>query len=168
LAQNTPVEAVELEYPVRIERYELVPDSGGAGRFRGALAVRRDIRLLVEEASFARYGDRQRFAPFGLFGGKEGGKGKFVLNPGTPGERPLKSKGLDQLKRDDVVSLRMPGAGGYGDPLERDPAAVAADVADGKVSAEAAGRDYGVVIDPDGKLDEAGTRAERERRRSGA
>ncbi len=162
--KNTPVEAVELEYPVRIERYELVPDSGGAGRFRGALGVRRDIRVLVDEASFARYGDRQRFGPFGLFGGKEGGRGRFVLNPGTPGEKPLKSKGLDQLRRDDVVSLRMPGAGGYGDPLQRDPALVAADVLDGKVAAAAALRDYGVVLDAAGRVDETATRAERARR----
>lgn len=146
--KNTPVEAVELEYPVRIERYEFIPDSGGAGKFRGALGLRRDIRVLVD-VSFARYGDRQRFAPFGLFGGKEGAPGKFVLNPGTPEERPLKSKGLDYLKAGDVVSLRLPGAGGYGNPLERDPALVLRDVRDGKVSLEAARRDYGVVVDPE-------------------
>lgn len=164
--KNTPVEAVELENPVRVERYELIPDSGGAGRFRGACGVRRDIRILIEEASFARYGDRQRTGPFGLFGGKEGGRGKFILNPGTPGEKPLKSKGLDKLKKGDLVSLRMPGAGGYGDPLERDPARVEADVQDGKVSVAAARREYGVIVDErTGKLDEAATRAERARLR---
>ena len=75
--RNTPIEAVELEYPVRIERYELIPDSGGAGKYRGALTVRRDIRVLIDNVSFARYGDRQKFAPFGLFGGKPGSKGKI-------------------------------------------------------------------------------------------
>lgn len=156
--KNTPVEAVELEYPVRIERYELIPDSGGAGRFRGALGLRRDIRLLIDDVSLARYGDRQRFAPFGLFGGKEGATGKFILNPGTPGERVLKSKGLDHLKKDDVVSLRLPGAGGYGDPRERDPALVLRDVRDGKVSLEAGRREYGVVVDPETwTIDEAAT-----------
>ncbi len=144
--KNTPVEAVELEYPVRIERYELIPDSGGAGKFRGALGVRRDIRMLVDEVTWARYGDRQKFGPFGLFGGKEGAKGQFVLNPGTPEERVMKSKGLDRLKKGDVVSLRMPGGGGYGDPKERDPRLIVRDVRDGKVSREKALEDYGLEV----------------------
>ena len=141
---NTPIEAVELEFPMRIERYEFIPDTGGAGKFRGALGLRRDIRSLVNELSFARYGDRQKFGAFGLFGGKEGAKGKFILNPDTPEERPLKSKGLDKLKQGDVVSLRLPGAGGYGDPNARDPQAVLRDVRDGKVSIAGAESDYGV------------------------
>ncbi|HEX9076370.1 MAG TPA: hydantoinase B/oxoprolinase family protein, partial [Anaerolineae bacterium] len=141
---NTPIEAVELEFPMRIERYEFIPDTGGAGKYRGALAVRRDIRSLIDELSFARYGDRQAFAPFGLFGGKEGAKGKFILNPDTPDERPLKSKGMDKLKKGDVVSLRLPGAGGYGNPRERDPESVIRDVRDGKVSREKAKEEYGV------------------------
>ena len=140
---NTPVEAVELEFPMRIEKYEFIPDTGGAGKYRGALAVRRDIRSLIDELSFARYGDRQVFAPFGLFGGKEGGKGKFILNPDTPDEKPLKSKGMDKLKKGDLVSLRLPGAGGYGDPRDRDPEALQRDVRDGKVSAEKAKEEYG-------------------------
>ncbi|GIK39028.1 MAG: hydantoinase B/oxoprolinase family protein [Anaerolineae bacterium] len=164
--RNTPIEAVEMEYPVRIERYELIPDSGGAGRYRGALTVRRDIRILIDNVSFARYGDRQKFAPFGLFGGKPGSKGQFVLNPGTTEELPLKSKGLDYLKAGDVVSLRLPGAGGYGDPLERDPSALLADVRDGKVSIESAREDYGVIIDPATlAVDEAATREWRKKRK---
>ncbi len=143
---NTPIEAVELEFPMRIERYEFIPDTGGAGKYRGALALRRDIRSLIDELSFARYGDRQAFAPFGLFGGKEGAKGKFVLNPDTPDEKPLKSKGLDKLKKGDVVSLRLPGAGGYGDPRDRNREAVLRDVRDGKVSAEKAKEDYDVEV----------------------
>jgi N-methylhydantoinase B len=143
---NTPIEAVELEFPMRIERYEFIPDTGGAGKFRGALGLRRDIRSLVNELSFARYGDRQKFGAFGLFGGKEGAKGKFILNPDTPEERPLKSKGLDKLKQGDVVSLRLPGAGGYGDPRARDPQAVLRDVRDGKVSIAGAESDYGVRV----------------------
>ena len=141
---NTPIEAVELEFPMRIERYEFIPDTGGAGKYRGALALRRDIRSLIDDLSFGRYGDRQVFAPFGLFGGKEGAKGKFVLNPDTPDEKPLKSKGLDILKQGDVVSLRLPGAGGYGDPHDRERDAVLRDVRDGKVSREKAREEYGV------------------------
>jgi N-methylhydantoinase B len=144
---NTPIEAVELEFPMRIERYEFIADTGGAGKFRGALGLRRDIRSLVDELSFARYGDRQKFGAFGLFGGKEGAKGKFILNPDTPEERQLKSKGLDKLKKGDVVSLRLPGAGGYGEPHERDPQAVLRDVRDGKVSLQGAESDYGVKVE---------------------
>jgi N-methylhydantoinase B len=156
--RNTPIEAVELEYPVRIERYELIPDSGGAGQYRGALTVRRDIRLLIDDVSFARYGDRQKFAPFGLFGGQPGSKGQFVLNPDTADARVLKSKGLDYLKAGDLVSLRLPGAGGYGDPLARDRAALLADVRDGKVSLDSARDDYGVIIEPETlAVDEAAT-----------
>jgi N-methylhydantoinase B len=146
--KNTPIEAVELEYPVRILRYEFIPDSGGAGKYRGGLTVRRDIEVLTDNVSLARYGDRQRFGPFGLFGGKEGSKGKFVLNPDTAEEQPLKSKGLDVLGNGDVVSLRLPGAGGYGDPLERDLNLLLQDVRDGKVSLGSARDDYEVVIDP--------------------
>ena len=144
--KNTPVEAVEMEYPFRIERYEFIPDSGGSGKYRGALGLRRDIRLLQDEITWARYGDRQRFAPFGLFGGKPGAPGKFILNPGTPGERVMKSKGLDTLQAGDVVSLRLPGAGGYGNPSERDPSLVLKDVRDGKVTQKRAQEDYGVQV----------------------
>jgi N-methylhydantoinase B len=147
--KNTPVEAVELEYPVRIERYELIPDTGGPGRYRGALGLRRDIRILIDDVSWARYGDRQKFGPFGLFGGQEGAKGQFILNPDTPEARIAKSKGLDHLKAGDVVSLRLPGAGGYGHPADRDLAFLLRDVRDGKVSSESARNDYGVEVTPE-------------------
>jgi N-methylhydantoinase B len=163
---NTPVEAIELEYPVRIEMYEFIPDSGGAGRWRGALGFRRDIRFLVDGVSFARYGDTQKTAPFGLFGGKEGSKGLFVLNPG-PEEERIKAKGMSFLRKGDVVSLRLPGGGGYGDPLERDLSLVEKDLRDGKVTPEAAKTLYGVVVSADGRslrMDES--RRAREKARS--
>lgn len=140
---NTPVEVVERQFPVRIERYEFIADSGGAGKFRGGLALRRDVRVLADKVSFARYGDRHKFAPQGLFGGLPGSCGAIVLNPGTDGEKHMASKGLDTLRKDDLVSIRLPGAGGYGDPRERDRAQVEADVRDGKISAASARRDYG-------------------------
>lgn len=164
--KNTPVEAAELEHPVRIERYGFIPDTGGAGKYRGALAVRRDVRVLTDEVSFARYADRHRFAPTGIFGGEDGSSGIFLLNPGTPDERRLTSKGVDHLEANDLVSLRLPGAGGYGDPLQRDPDLVLRDVRDDKVSLDAARRDYGVVIEPETMtVDEAATQTERARRR---
>ncbi len=102
--------------------------------------------MLIDDITWARYGDRQKFAPFGLFGGKEGAVGEFVLNPDTPEARPMKSKGLDHLTRDDLVSLRLPGAGGYGDPGKRDRDRLLRDVRDGKISVESAKRDYGVEV----------------------
>jgi N-methylhydantoinase B len=162
--KNTPIEAVELEYPVRVQRYELIPDSGGAGKYRGGLTVRRDIQVLTDQVTLARYGDRQRFAPAGLFGGKEGSKGRFVLNPDTPQEQVLKSKGLDTLKAGDVVSLRLPGSGGYGDPLARDPELLLEDVRDGKVSLHSARQDYRTVLDSETlTIDQEATRQLRER-----
>ena len=140
---NTPVEVLERQFPVRIERYEFIPDSGGPGTYRGGLALRRDVRLLADRVSFARYGDRHKFAPQGLFGGLPGSRGAFLLNPQTPGERTLASKGLDTLAAGDLVSIRLPGAGGYGDPRLREHAAIEADLRDGKVSHESATRDYG-------------------------
>lgn len=140
---NTPVEVVERQFPMRIERYEFITDSGGAGTYRGGLALRRDVRMLADRVSFARYGDRHKFAPQGLFGGLSGSCGAYVLNPGTQDERRLPSKGLDTLSVGDVVSFRLPGAGGYGDPRQRDRSAIAADLRDGKVSRESAVRDYG-------------------------
>ncbi len=157
---NTPVEAVERQFPVRIERYEFIPDSGGAGRHRGGLATRRDIRILAEGVSFARYGDRQKFQPLGLFGGRPGSAGAFILNPGTPKERRLASKGLDRLAKGDLVSLRLPGAGGYGQPTKRDLKDVEADLRDGKITPAKAGPDYQVVIRPDGwRIDRPATAA---------
>jgi N-methylhydantoinase B len=143
---NTPVEAIEQRFPIRVERYELVPDSGGAGTFRGSLALRRDIRVL-SGVSFARYADRHRIAPQGLFGGRPGTTGRFELNPETNHARPLRSKGLDTLEAGDLVRLLLPGAGGYGDPRARDLDALDRDLRDGKVTPDAAEADYAVVVD---------------------
>jgi N-methylhydantoinase B len=156
---NTPVEAVEQRFPIRIERYELVPDSGGAGKFRGSLALRRDIRVLTGPVSFARYADRHTIAPQGLFGGAPGTTGRFALNPGGNRARPLRSKGLDTLQADDLVSLLLPGAGGYGDPRARDLDALDRDLIDGKVTPEAAEEHYAVVVDrTEMKVDREATR----------
>ena len=155
---NTPVEAAELENPVRIERYEFIQDSGGAGKFRGGLSLRRDIRFLAD-VTWARYSDRQKFRPQGLFGGLEGSTGSLVLNPGAPDEARCRSKGVDGIKAGDLLSIRLPGSGGYGPPSERDPARVAWDVRNGKVSARSAREDYRVVVREDGTVDREGTEA---------
>ena len=125
-----------------------LPDSGGAGKSRGGLSLRRDIRFHTD-ALWARYSDRQKFSPQGLFGGKEGSRGALILNPGTPGEAKQKSKGVSHIQAGDLLSIRLPGSGGYGDPLERDPEMVRWDVLNGKVSNDSARRNYRVVLNDD-------------------
>jgi N-methylhydantoinase B len=161
---NTPVEAAELENPVLIERYEMIQDSGGAGQYRGGLALRRDIRFFTD-VTWARYSDRQKFHPLGLFGGMKGSKGGLILNPDTPQEKKCKSKGVDQLKAGDVLSIRLPGSGGYGPPWKRDPALVQSDVNHGKISLKSAKEDYQVAFHEDMTLNEAETSSLRGRMR---
>ncbi len=155
---NTPVEAAELENPVIIERYEFIQDSGGAGKYRGGLSLRRDIRFLTD-VTWARYSDRQKFSPQGLFGGKEGTRGELILNPETPNEQKQKSKGVSQLKAGDVLSIRLPGSGGYGPPLERAPELVRGDILNGKVSLKSAIENYKVVFNQDTTVNEEETKA---------
>ncbi|MFB6160434.1 MAG: hydantoinase B/oxoprolinase family protein [Haloferacaceae archaeon] len=162
---NSPIEELETEIPVYVRRYELIEDSAGAGRRRGGLGVRRDYDFYGEDAGFSLLTDRTTSAPWGLFGGGSADPADFRLNPGTDDERPLGSKSTTELGPDDVVSLRTPGGGGYGDPLERDPERVLADVRDGKVSSEAAREEYGVVL-RDGAVDAAATRERRAAMRS--
>ena len=139
---NIPVEVHETHNPIRVRRLELIPDTGGAGQWRGGSGLRKDIELLNATAVLSTLGDRHRFQPYGLFGGQPGALGETLLNPDGNAE-PLHSKGMYNLKRGDVVSFRLSGAGGYGPAAERDPAAIAIDVADGYVSAESARHDYG-------------------------
>jgi N-methylhydantoinase B len=147
-ASNIPVESQEANQPVLVERFELIRDSGGPGRHRGGTGIRRDLRLLMEQGMLTNATERQRFAPWGLFGGQPGQPGVTLLNPGTPGERRVHSKASDTFAHGDVVSFQQPGAGGYGPAWERDPAAVRRDVVEDYVSIEGARRDYGVVVDP--------------------
>jgi len=139
---NIPVEVHETNNPVRVQRMELIPDSGGAGRWRGGCGLRKDIELLNSKATFSHLGDRHVFEPYGLFGGKPGSKAESLLNP-ERNTQVLHSKGTREIEKGDVLSFRLSGAGGYGEPAERDRAAIEADIADGYVTAEGAARDYG-------------------------
>jgi N-methylhydantoinase B len=158
-AANIPVEAQEATQPIVIERFELIPDSAGAGRFRGGCGLRRDMRFLADEGKLTNLSERQRFAPYGLFGGQTGLLARTVINPG-PAEQVVHGKESREFAYGDVISFQQSGAGGYGDPLERDPARVLDDVLDEHVSIDAARRDYGVVIVGDGidlRVDETAT-----------
>ncbi|MBR0680865.1 hydantoin utilization protein B [Roseomonas eburnea] len=157
--KNTPVEITETEVPIRILRYGLMPDTGGAGRWRGGLATALDFTVFAPNSRVtARNRDRCRFRPWGILGGKAGAPSDFVLNPGTAREKVLGNIDLVTMDPGDVLHIHSPGGGGRGDPLAREPARVLLDVKRGYVSAAAAQRDYGVVL-RDGAVDEAGTEA---------
>ncbi len=147
---NTPVEVLETAYPLRVERYEFRPDSGGAGQFRGGLGLRRDITVRDHAATFSLLADRHRSRPYGLAGGDPGESGSAALvdADGEVTER-LPPKLIRELDAGATVSIRTPGAGGYGPAAERDIDAVCRDVRLGKVSVEAARELYGVEVEPD-------------------
>ena len=146
--ENAPVEEIEINYPIRITRYELVEESDGAGKHRGGLGLRRDYLFPDHAVSFTILADRDRWGPWGLFGGEAGRKASFILNP--DGESvELGSKSTVQLNPGDVISYRTCGGGGYGPAAQRDPRAVLRDVRDGKISLERARDVYRVVIDPE-------------------
>ncbi|MFW6140442.1 MAG: hydantoinase B/oxoprolinase family protein [Acidobacteriota bacterium] len=150
---NLPIEAMEMEYPLRVLRYEMVPDSGGAGRFRGGLGIRKDIQALVP-LMFSSHSDRHKVSPWGLFKGKPGGKGRFVLHKQSGEEKILRSKSSEiSIEKNDVLSFKTAGGGGYGSPLKRNVDLVKEDCINGKITREKARSEYGVVITKQGKVD---------------
>src|SRR5580704_9535736 len=143
---NTPVEVLEMAFPVRVERYAVNPDSGGAGRHRGGCGARRVWRMLDgADATGALCMERMTSPPFGIMGGKAGSPAVVTLT--TPGgaTRDLPSKGAFAAPAGALVDMRTPGSGGFGPPAERDRAAIGRDLIDGYVSAAAAERDYGIA-----------------------
>ena len=143
---NNPVEVIESEHPLRVEAYELIPDSGGAGHYRGGMGVRKRIQFLEEEAVLQVRSDRMSHRPYGLNGGSPGAPTRNLLEQAGE-DRAMPSKFTEWIHRGDTLDHFQAGGGGYGDPFERDPAAVLADVRNGLVSPESAERDYGVVVD---------------------
>jgi N-methylhydantoinase B len=144
---NTPVEVLEAQHPVRIEEYALVPDSCGAGRYRGGLGIAREYTLLGSQALLQLRSDRLKFPPYGLAGGRPGRPTRNILNP-QRNARVMPSKFTLTLETGEVIRHEQAGGGGHGDPLERDPERVAADVQDEKITLEFATNEHGVIIDP--------------------
>ena len=157
---NVPIEVIERTYPLRIERYGMVPDSGGPGRHRGGLGLTRAYRLLTDEAVLSVRTDKRDYPPHGLFGGGPGGPSLNVVESG--GESmplPVLMTEPYTMTRGQVFRHIMPGGGGYGDPLEREPSRVREDVLDGLVSADQAEAAYAVALGPgpDFAIDTAAT-----------
>jgi len=159
------IEVTETEQPIEITAYEFIADAMGPGKFRGGAPFRRDYRFVAEEGILQVRSDRRDFRPYGLYGGAPGKPSMNYLNP--DGEnRPLPSKLTMTIRRGDVFRHEVAGAGGWGDPLERDPAMVLRDVRNELVSLASARANYGVVLA--GKplaIDEMATRALREKLR---
>ena len=128
---NTPVEALESSYPLRIKKYELVRGSGGRGKFRGGLGIRRDIEVLAEKSTISLMGERQRRGPWGLFGGMPGPPGVYgiVRRNLITG---LSSKTTLTANSGDVLTVKTPGGGGYGALGRRAREKIGQDRADGK------------------------------------
>jgi N-methylhydantoinase B len=162
---NVPIEIDEAADPVVIDYFGFIPDSAGAGEYRGGLGVRKDLRVLAGPLRLSNNSDRHKYPAWGLYGGGEGTLGKIVLNPGE-GELLLHSKGAYTVVEGDRVSIRVGGAGGWGDPLDRVSEAVLEDVLDGVVSIEAARDIYGVVL-VGGEVDASATEALRAELRGG-
>lgn len=158
-----PVEAQEIEAPVLFLERSLLPDSGGAGQYRGGLAQRRRWKVLGHEAQFFHTSQKSKVPPQGMAGGMPGKPGKWIVNEGTEKEYVLEYAMGDVTFLDygDTVTCVTPGGGGYGDPRDRDLAALRKDLKDGYLSSEEAREQYGVVFGPKGDLDEEATEKRR-------
>ncbi len=144
---NLPAEALENEYALLVDEYALVNGSSGAGRHRGGMGIARQIRATRDGVIFSARSDGHRAGAPGLFDGLPGGTARLLRNPGTAQEEELSSKAANLvLKAGESVRLETPGGGGFGVPAERDPRALGADIADGRLTVEAAQRDYGAAL----------------------
>jgi N-methylhydantoinase B len=141
---NTPIEVMEADFPIRIEEYGFLADTGGAGRYRGCVSVVRQYRFLAPEGVLQIRADRRECLPYGLDGGAPGTPSDAILNPG-PGAEPLASKVTRTIKRDDVVRIVVAGGGGYGDPAERSPTAIRRDIEAGLLTERHAYAAYGAA-----------------------
>lgn len=141
---NLPVESIESEYPLLVETYGFVEDSGGAGKYRGGLGIRRVVRPIGHTAIFSGTGERFRHQPWGLFGGLPGHCGRFAIRSDdrTVLELPGKTPST-RINPTECVIIETPGAGGYGRPADRDPTAIVGDLSSGKFSGEYVTTHYG-------------------------
>jgi N-methylhydantoinase B len=153
---NMPVEVMEAEHPVRVEEYAFVPDSCGAGRWRGGVGLRRVYRILAPEALLQLRTDRVSFRPYGLAGGGPGGASQNFIEIANR-RQPLASKVTMSVPQQALIVHEQAGGGGFGNPLLREPDRVQEDYADGKISAEFARRHYAVVFAANAAVDREGT-----------
>lgn len=144
---NVPVEMLELRHPIRVESYGFVPSTGGPGASRGGLSIVRELRFLGEHGTLQVRSDRRLHPPYGLSGGKPGAPSHNVLNPGRADEELLPTKFSRPIAKGDLFRHVTAGGGGFGDPREREPERVLADLLDEKIDAAHAREAYGVDAD---------------------
>jgi N-methylhydantoinase B len=165
---NVSVETIEADYPLRIERYEMVPNTAGPGRFAGGCALRREYRLLADKALLLIRSDKRRFPPHGLDGGGTGQPSLNLINPG-PRQRvlPVMLTEPVEMRANDLFVHVTASGGGYGDPLERSPDRVVRDIVQGRIDREHASAAYGVAVTGEAtpRVDTAATDAARGRMR---
>jgi N-methylhydantoinase B len=140
---NLPVEAIEMEYPLRVEDYALIEDSGGAGTHRGGMGIRRSIRPVGHMCEFNGVGERFRHQPWGIFGGTSGAQGAFHIETHDVEKVSLTSKASRvKLWPENIVVISTPGAGGYGTPKNRTKDALRQDLASGKFTEDFLNKHY--------------------------
>jgi len=153
---NVSIEMLENKYPIRINQYGLIPNTGGPGQFRGGLGLVREYEILSDTASLNVRSDKRKFPPHGLFGGQPGSASWNFINPEGDDQRilPVLMTEVEKLKKGDIFRHEMSGGGGYGNSMERDPTSVLRDVIEEKIDRRHAEKDYGVVIrqEPDGSF----------------
>jgi N-methylhydantoinase B len=147
---NLPVEAIEMEYPLMVESYGFVEDSGGPGRQRGGLGLRRVVRPVGHTMIFSGQGERFVHSPWGLFGGGAGGTGRFRKSSDAGDEKLATKPSAVAVTPDEAIVIETPGAGGYGAPAERDREALRRDYRSGKFSRDFLRRHYGFDPERDG------------------
>ena len=146
--RNAPVEAIELAYPLLVESYGIVPDTEGAGRYRGGVGIQRSLRVMGRSATLTLSSDRERIGPWGLFGGEDASPSAcYVVAPGGGEARRLPCKITTSVPEGHTIVTRTPGGGGWGDPREREPGEVARDVREGIITRARAREVYGVEVD---------------------
>ena len=148
---NTPMEMVEMLYPLQYVRYGLRTDTGGPGKYRGGLGLWRELKIRdnydIDHINYTVQGERVKHAPFGIMGGKSGGRGLYsVIKNGVREVIPSKTSDY-RIEKGDIISIGTQGGGGYGNPKERNPEMVLHDVKEGKVTLKSAEEDYYVSID---------------------
>ncbi len=150
---NTPTEVIEIAYPLRVERYGLVSDSDGPGRFRGGLGLTREMTTVDHRATISIGTERRAIRPWGLQGGKQGGaSASWIVQPDGK-RKDLPTKVTIQVEAGTRIVLQTAGGGGFGDPMERDPELVSQDVAEGFINTERAALEYGVAVSSAGHID---------------
>ena len=143
---NIPAEVMEVDHPVQIREYAILTDSEGAGKYRGGMGIVREFCYLLDDTTLQVRSDRVKHSPFGIAGGGSPPPNRVIIKSGND-ERSMPSKFIAVVKNGDVLRSEMPGGGGWGDPLERDPQSVLDDVVAERVSVKRARQVYGVVID---------------------